>query len=429
MAVSEEDGVMNYIFKVLFIATLMLVTNLYTSIVLASDPDPLRKKSRLIVTNYENSEIVEETSPRKERSKRPTSRKREDYHRETSSSSPIVGNQDSSSSKKPRTRGSVGRKGFKDKVKTLNVVKSQTALQPNTQLPHFDQISSAVFWTHFGSYLTLRDIENLYRLSKTMKTQMTQKITYLININRDHYEQFGIKGFEQVRLEFILRFSVPLIEISLAHDAPHIAEVRDAIIRSSRRTVSQLNTANLYYFPTLNLSLEHLKELNLKGCNLEVLPKCLTQLTNLETLDISKNHLTALPTGFKRLQNLQVLEIWSNRFSEFPLEVLSCESLKSLNFGANQLTEFPLNVGQLLKLKELWLSGNQLKQLPPEITQLKNLRSLYIRRNYQIQSLPPEMTEMKNLRKVCLKDTGIKKRMMWSEKWISTGYGGEVKKG
>ena len=215
--------------------------------------------------------------------------------------------------------------------------------------------------------------------------------------------------------------------------------------------------------------ISHLKEIDLKNCNLQSIPSNIQYATNLVKLDVSNNPLTTLPKVLKYCTNLDTLFVSScpsittlpQVLGEMPsitrlgwrsgsLSSINPESLppnlvhliltdnkirslsdpkifdrmkyvRKLMLSHNQLDSFGSNGGleQMRSLELLRLAGNKLNQISPQLWTLPRLAWLTISGNPVIDAFKrqKEVTSIPSIKMRDLEPTG---------KYLGEGASGKV---
>ena len=196
-------------------------------------------------------------------------------------------------------------------------------------------------------------IEDIYKLSKTKKTQITRLDlsynNYLTQLPDDIFDGF-------TKLKWL-------------------------DLRGNQLTELSQSIGNL----------TNLKKLYLSENQLTELPDSIGNLTNLTSLELRKNELTELPEWIGDLTNLEDLHVWGNQLTELPEWIGNLTNLKSLYLSGNQLTELPKSFGNLTKLEELDLDDNKLTELPKSFGSLTKLRYLSLSNNPLQKRIPKEI--------------------------------------
>jgi len=133
-----------------------------------------------------------------------------------------------------------------------------------------------------------------------------------------------------------------------------------------------LSDIQLQTLPITMCKLKNLKELLLKGNQIEHWPSCLGRLSSLENLELDHNKLKELPpVELARLTNLEFLSLVGNELEVIPQSVSSLQKLNELHLDKNKLKQLTCGVIALTNLQVLSLENNNLSVLPS----LKNLHS------------------------------------------------------
>ena len=137
-------------------------------------------------------------------------------------------------------------------------------------------------------------------------------------------------------------------------------------------------------FTSFNTTLEqigeliHLKQLEMRSCEITQWPEIIGTLTNLYHLDIGCNRISSIPER----------------------ALLSFPTIEKLYLDHNQLTEIPNIIGQLKDLKVLILEGNDFQELPLSFKNLKNLSEFTIDEENML--IPPREIIRKGLHEIKL---------------------------
>lgn len=106
-----------------------------------------------------------------------------------------------------------------------------------------------------------------------------------------------------------------------------------------------------------------LKNLNLKGCNLERVPGAMNNLTSLAFLDLAQNKISDISEGsLTNLASLTALNLERNRIHDISASALAHvnDTISSLSLLNNLLTDFPL--GAISTLGQLRVSDRKKKK-------------------------------------------------------------------
>jgi Leucine-rich repeat (LRR) protein len=116
-----------------------------------------------------------------------------------------------------------------------------------------------------------------------------------------------------------------------------------------------------------------IRHLDLSNNQLEIIPESLAKLVELYELDIYHNRISFIPKNiFKRLRRLNYIDLNKNLISSIQEGVSFPSSLTSLRLSNNLLTELPKKVHFKGQLVGLYLEGNQINAQPMVWGELKD---------------------------------------------------------
>jgi len=141
----------------------------------------------------------------------------------------------------------------------------------------------------------------------------------------------------------------------------------------------------------LPMSLSRLKQLCVRGNQLQTLPSSLFKCRYLIDIDASENRISELPTTFQLLSRLQILSLKSNKLKRLPPEFNSLSRLQSLDISKNDLNWVSVGFFSCLtKLEKLCISYNKLISIPHEIQRMRSIQKLELEANC-LTKLPPSL--------------------------------------
>ena len=92
-------------------------------------------------------------------------------------------------------------------------------------------------------------------------------------------------------------------------------------------------------------------------------------------------------------ENVKELNLKGQNLQHFPMEVMKLNNLRRLELGNNQLTVIPSEISQLNQLSYLGLSRNQLTALPDAVLSMPNLEKIMVDGNLFPKSLQKTLTK------------------------------------
>lgn len=184
------------------------------------------------------------------------------------------------------------------------------------------------------------------------------------------------------------------------------------------------------FIPGWIFGMEHLRYLEVCGCNLEKslkemgnmrsleylnlnhailseIPEKIGDLENLAVLSLMHTMVEDLPDNLAKLKSLRYLGMNGTRIQEIPGVIFQLEELQSLYLGITEIRVLPEEMKNLKKLEHLALWETQVAELPDWICDFTELRGLYLGRSENIQRLPENIGNLTKLEKLFLDGTGL----------------------